>query len=177
MNEIITVLSILLTGGVTGWFANQLYQKDKLRKTVGLLTVDGDGGNYQYHRVKLDGNEATVAGKTYVVQGEGRLTGMLGSLWLVHERHGWTLGVPKDQDTIHKNPGLLKLTWFNPETYRLAHSGKTGRKMLDTNREDDSLVKLAPFGLIALMLLLVGVGVIIYYVVKLYQAGVVPAGG
>jgi hypothetical protein len=145
----------------------QLSRRGKVR----VVWVDPDSGGLSVEFVKREGNEIPAKGpdgpRRYILDGKARFSGQWPT-WIVHARHGWNFTGPTDAETVQSNERLRVLAISNPSSYHHAITHNEARDALEANKDEDSwIVKVAPFALIALLMVMVGVG---YLVVKVGQA-------
>ena len=165
------ILGGLLLGGL-GRFIEYAVRYYLDRNKSWVIWPDGDSGTARVEKRELRGNEIIFKetkkseGKAYRVEGKARLldnkTGT--PVHIIHPRHGWNFTVPTDEDTVHSDALLRYLSVSNPEAYYYAIKHNDARDSLQANQEAENawLVQIAPFALAGLLLILLGVGFLVY---------------
>lgn len=158
------VIGILFgAGGFKG------FQVMKRRGKSVILWLDNDAMKYKLSFVKTQGNEVHEGDRVTILDGKARLTGELGSLWMIVRKHGHNLLAPSgedgdnaimetDKEMYARKPGMRMLTVCNPQAYWEAIARNEAADALNANRQGEPwYAKLAPVFLILGLVVVAGV--------------------
>lgn len=177
----------MVLGGLIGVMAPRMYRLGKAR----LLMYDPDAKEMEVKYVKLNGNEATIGEKKYILEGAAKLAGYPAT-WMVHPRHGWNLfpssgDIPERGPTVvytgdsltdaqvTRSPLLVKLMVSNPKSYHLATATNRARDALNANAKDDKWGWVPMVALLGFFLIIVIFGMAAFIVYKVSKAAPVGA--
>lgn len=157
---VLIVVGLLIYG--IGRLGEAMFLLLKRRGSARVVWIDPDAGGVNIEWVKRVGNEVTakVAGEqqTFILDGKARLSGKWPT-WIINSRRGWNYIAAPDADTVHADTLLQALAPNNPGAYYHAISHNEARDSLEANKGGDSMwVQLAPFMLIALVLIMAILG-------------------
>lgn len=136
----------------------QVMRRGKAR----ILFINRDLQTYKLGYYPRNDSEVTIGEKTYILEARGRINGEH-PLFVIDSASGWNYVPPTTGDVALAFPNVQRLSVTDPAVYHHRAAHNAAQHALTAERGDDNMwVKLAPWMLGALCIIVAMLGFVVY---------------